>query len=134
MRERETQGSVAAHGDPADGAAGAAGKNPVLAFDLRDEFLQEEVVIAHKAIGGVDVKAAAALRSDDQKVTHLVLVAQILEQGPAAAVEKRLFVVSQTAKKIEYRITLRGLLGGACIVARGQVDAKVDHLFQDVAV
>ena len=134
MRERETQGPVAAHGNSADGAARAAGPDPVFAFNVRQEFLQKKVVVAYRALGGVDVEAAPALRRDDEKVAHLVLVAQIVEQRPSTAIEECLLVVAQAVQKIEHRITRWGMLRRARIVARGHVDAIADHLFEDVAV
>src|SRR5438270_1727205 len=76
MREGEPQGSVATHGNPADCATGTAGANAIFAFDLRHEFLQKKIAVAHRAIGRIDVEAAAAFRSYDQKVSHLGLVAE----------------------------------------------------------
>ena len=110
------------------------GANAVFALDVRHEFLQKEIAVAYRAVGRVDVEAAPALRRDDQKIAHLVLVAQIVEQRPAAAVEKCLLVVAQAVQKIEHRISLRRMLRRARVVAGGQVDAVMDDMFQDVAV
>src|SRR5260221_7782413 len=121
MCKGETQGSVAAHGDAADGASGTSGEDAVFGFDVRQEFLKKEVAVAHRAVDGVDVEAAFGLGCDDEVVGHLVLAAEIVEHGPAAAVEQGSFVVAQAVKKVEHRITLCRMLGCARIVSGGQV-------------
>src|SRR5271154_835974 len=123
MRESEAQCSVAAHGNSADGATRAAGQDSVFALDVRKQFLQEKIAVAHGAVGGVDVEAASGLRRDNQEVAHLVLFAKIVEQRPAAAVEQGLLVIAQAVQKIEHRITLSGMLRRSRVVTGGQVDA-----------
>src|SRR5580658_3580745 len=117
MGESEAQRSVAAHGNSADGAACAAGSYPVLAFDVRQKLLQEKVAVAYRTVGRVDVETAPALRRDDEKVAHLVLFAEVVEQGPAAAVEERLLVVAQAVQEVQHRIALNRTLRRARIVA-----------------
>src|SRR5580692_2138888 len=123
MREGEAQGAIAAHRDAANGASRTAGKNPILAFHLRNEFLQKEVAVRHGAIGRVDIERAAPLWSDDQEITHLALVAQIVEQRPAAAIEEGLLVVAEAVQKIEHRVAPCRMLRRTCIVAGWQVYA-----------
>jgi len=84
-------------------------------------------------ISRVDIKSPPAFGRDNKKVAHLVLIAQVIEQGPAAAVEKRLLVVAKAVQKIKYGITFLRMLRSARIVPCGQVNAVVDDLLEDMA-
>src|SRR5947209_13433330 len=134
MRESEPQRPVSAHGYSADRASRTAGANAVFAFDMRHELLQEEIAVPYRPICGVDVKTAPALGRYDQEITHLVLLAQIVQQCPSPAVEERPLVVAQPMQKVNHGIALRGLLACACVVSRWQVNAVVHDLLQNAAV
>src|ERR1700719_443403 len=134
MREAKAQCAIASHGDSADRASRAAGANPVFTFDVGQELLQKKIVVAHGSVRRIDVKAAAAFGCGDEKIAHLVLLAQILEQRPAATVEEGLLVIAQTVQEIEHRIALwRILLRGGIVVCR-YVDAIMHDLLKDMAV
>ncbi len=134
MRKGEVQGPVASHGNSADGSSCAAGTDAVFSLDVRQEFLQKKVAVTHGVVGGVDVEAAMSLGGNDEKVVHLVLLAQIVEQSPTAAVKEGLLVVAQAVQKIENWIPLWGMLCCTRVIARGHVDAIVGYLFKDFAV
>ena len=63
-----------------------------------------------------------------------MLVAQIVEQGPAATVEERLLVVAQAVQEIKHRIATWRMLGGARIVTSRQIDAVADNLLKNAAI
>src|SRR5580704_2063009 len=134
MSERQPQGSVTAHRNSADRASLTTRANSVLAVDVRHELLQKKIAVAHRTVGGVDVKTPPALRRGDEEIAHLMLIAQIVQKCPAAAVEQRLFVVAEAVKKIQDRITPRRILGCARVVARGQVNAIVNASLQDLTI
>src|ERR1700721_1715631 len=134
MGEGDPQCSIAAHGNAADRAARAPRKNAVGTFDVRHELLQKKIAVAHRAIRRVDVKASSAFRRNDEKISQLVLVTQIVEQGPSATVEQRLLVVAEAVQKIKHRIALRRISRRAGIVSRWQVDTVVNRLLENSAV
>src|SRR5208282_2831712 len=134
MSKGQPQGSVAAHRNTADRASLTARPDAVLALDVRDELLQKEIAVAHRAVGRIDVKTAPALGRGDKKITHLVLIAQIVEQSPSATVKQRLFVVAQAVQKIQHGISSRRSLCRTRVVARRQINAIVDAPLQNLAV
>src|SRR5579864_599499 len=101
MGEGHTQGAIPAHGDPADCTSGTAGANAVSAFDVGHELLQKEIAVAYGAVRGINVETSSAFRGHDQKIPHLVLIAQIVEKRPASTFKQSLFVVSKTMQEIE---------------------------------
>src|SRR3954463_12988204 len=134
MRKGKAQRSVSAHGNSADAPSRASRSNAVFVFNMRHEFLQEKITVADRPAGGIDVKTSPAFRSDHQEIAHLMLLAQIVEQRPAATVKQRPFVVAQAVQKVQHRIALRRLLRRTLVVSRWQVDAVVDDLLQNAAV
>src|SRR5690348_11538069 len=118
MRKCKPQRAVSTHGDSANGPARTPRSNAILAFNLWHELLQKEVTVAHGAVRRVYVKAAPALRGDDEKIAHLALPAEIVEQRPPTTVEERLLIVTEAMQKIEHRISARRMLRRARVVAR----------------
>src|SRR5215471_3874976 len=98
MRKRKPQCAVPSHGNSGDRASNSPGDNPVFSFNVRHELLQEEIAVPHGSICRIDIEAAPSLWRGDQKVTHLLLFAQIVQQSPTAAVKKRLLVVAEPMK------------------------------------
>src|SRR5215471_2589038 len=105
MRERKPQCTVTSHGNAGDRASSSPGDNPVFSFNVWHELLQEEIAIPHGTIRRIDVEAAPSVRCCDQKVSHLLLLSQIVQQSPTAAVKKRLLVVTEPMKEIENGIS-----------------------------
>src|SRR5579863_4087359 len=101
---------------------------------MREKFLQKKIAVAHRAVGGVDVEAASALRCGDQEITHFMLLTEIIEQAPAAATEQGLLVIAQSVQEIKHWITSRRMLGRAGVISGGQIDAIMNDLLEDVAV
>src|SRR3974377_1449781 len=101
MQECKPESAVSAHGYAADGPASASSRHPIFLFYVGDEFLQKEVVVAKRAVRRVDGEAPPAIRRHDEKVAQFVLMAQVVDQGPGAAVEQRLFVVTQAVQEVE---------------------------------
>src|ERR1041385_2904201 len=129
MPEGVSQCAIPSHGNSADGARRAASANAVLAFNVRHEFLQKKIAGAESAVGGIDVKASPAFRCDDQKITHAMLLTQVIQQRPSSAVEQSSFVVAQAVQEIQNRIRL--LCG---VVSRGQVNAVMHCPLENAAV
>src|SRR5579864_6028230 len=121
MSERHAQGSVSAHGNPADSPPDTAGANAVPAFDVGHELLQQEIAVANGAVRRIDVEASSAFWSDDQEISHLVLAAQIVEKCPASTVKQSLFVIAKSMQEIEDRISACWFLGTCRVVAPRQV-------------
>ncbi len=119
---------------PADRPTIPAFADAVFRFDHRDEFLQKEIAVAHRAVGGIDVESSSAFRRDDKKFSHLVLPAKIVEQRPSATVEEGSLVVAEAVKKIQHGIFLCGVLACARLVAGRKVDAVVNRMFQNAAI
>src|ERR1700693_5688559 len=134
MSESETQRAITSHGDAADRSIIPALADAVFRFDRRDEFLQEELAVAHRAVRGIDVERSPAFRRDDKKFSHLVLPAKIVKQCPPAAVKEGPLVVAEAVEEIQHGIFLFGPLGRACVVAGWKVDAVVNRMFQNAAV
>ena len=134
MAEGEAQRTVSAHGDSSDRSIAAALADAVFLFDERDKFLQKKIAVANGAVGGVDVKTPPAFRSDDEKITDLLLLAKVVEHCPCAAVEKRLLVIAQAVEKIEDRIVSWRALFCAGVVASRKVDTVVDWVLENSAV
>src|SRR6266516_4018894 len=68
------------------------------------------------------------------QIAHLVLLAQIIQQCPAAAVEQRLLVIAQAMQKIQNGVTLRWMLRPALIVTGGNKNAIANRALQDATV
>src|SRR5712692_3749450 len=134
MRESKPQRAVASHGDAADGATASPSVDTVFGFDERDELLQKKIAVAGCAVGGIDVEGASAFRSDNQKLSYLVLLPKIIKQRPSAAVKQRALIVAEAVQEIEDWVCLGRMLGCTGVVAGGKVDAVVDRMFQDPAV
>src|SRR5437764_11286253 len=129
MREGESQCAIPTHGNSADGAGRAAFANAVLAFNVRHEFLQKKIAVPESTVCGIDVKASPAFRCDDQKITHAMLLTQVIQQRPSSAVEQSPFVVAQAVQEIQNGIRL--LCG---VVSRGQVNAVMHDSLQNAAL
>src|ERR1039458_1220801 len=134
MSKSETQRTITTHGDAADRSIISAFADPVFRFDQRDEFLQEEITVAHRAVGGIDVERLPAFRGNNEEFSHLVLPAKIFEERPSAAVKEGSFVVAEAVEKVQHGICLRRMLVRASIVAGGKVDAVVNRVLQNLAV
>src|SRR4029077_18069562 len=95
--------AVSTHGHAGDALAQAPRTNAILALDERHEFLEKEVAVADLASisSRIDVKAAPTLRSDDEEVADLALLAKIFNQLPGAGVDERLLVVAETMEEVE---------------------------------
>jgi hypothetical protein len=101
MSEGEMEGAVAAHGNAGNGAIGAAGTDAVAVFDERKKFPQEEGFVADFAVAGVDIEASPAGGSGDEEFLEAAFFAEILDEVPAAGVEKCLLVVAESVEEIE---------------------------------
>src|SRR5580765_3455238 len=134
MGKGEAQSTVPSHGNATEGSACAARADAVFALNVRQEFLEEEVAVTNRAVGGVDVEAAPSFGRDNQEVAHLVLAAQIVKQCPTARVEESLLVVAESVQKIQYWISLGRMVRRTRVITGGQVDAVVDDLFENTAV
>lgn len=102
--ECETECAIAPHGYAANCPPRPTAMDAISAFNVGHEFLKKKVAVAHFASGGVDVKTGLGLRSDNEELADLVLLAKILNQVPSARFEKCLFVLAQTVKKVEHGI------------------------------
>src|SRR5271167_3299302 len=107
MGKGETKRSVASHRDPGDGPRLALSLNPVFAFDVGYEFLQEEVAVADFAVGRVYVEAGLGLWRDNQEIDNFVLLSQVLDQVPSASFEQSLFILAESVEEIECGIAFR---------------------------
>lgn len=63
-----------------------------------------------------------------------MVLAEIVEHRPAAAVEERFLVVAQAVQEIEYWIVLGRVLLCAGVVAGWKVDAVMDCILENPAV
>src|SRR5207245_5088553 len=118
-------------GNAADGALFGTRAHAICALDVRNELAQKKVAVAHRSVSGVDIKTAAAFGRNNEKLPDCVLAAQIVEQGPASAMEQSLFVVAEAVQKIQHGIARRRLRVG---VTCGQVDTEMDDLLENLAV
>src|SRR5437763_12926649 len=134
MGKSETQRAIASHGDAADGAAAPAFTNTVVRLDVRDEFLQKEITVTHRAVGGIDVERAPAFGRDDEELSYLLLLSKIIEHCPSAAVEQCALVIPEPVQEIKHGIGLNRMFSRACAVTGGKVDAIVNWTFQNAAV
>src|SRR5579872_4196775 len=75
MRKSETQRAVASHGNTADAPGTSGPADAIFVLDERNEFLQEKVAVAHRAVGRINIKGASTFGSNDQKISDLMLVA-----------------------------------------------------------
>src|SRR5580700_1419433 len=133
MSEGEPQRTIATHGDAADRPIVPALADPIFRFDERDEFVQEEITVAHRPISRINVERSPAFGRDDEKFSHLVLAAKIVEHRPSPAVKKSALVITEAVQKIQYGICLRGMLSSTGVVAGGKVDAVVNRMLQNLA-
>src|SRR6266702_4245986 len=101
MRECESQCPISSHRNSGDGAGRPPGANTIFVLNMWQEFLQEEVTVAHGTVGGIHVEAAPAFGRGDQKIADLMLVAQIIEQRPPSAIEQSSFIVAEAMQKIK---------------------------------
>jgi hypothetical protein len=96
--------------------------------------LQKEITVAHRTVSRINVERSSAFGRDDEKFSHLVLAAKIVEHRPSPAIEKCSLVIAETVQKIQHGICLRGMLSRTGIVAGGKVDAVVNRMLQNLAV
>ena len=94
IAEGNAQCAVSTHGHAFNAARLTCRLDAVLTFNEGHEFLQEEVAVTFLAVGRVHVKAAAALRRHDNEIADLLLLAQVLDQGPRSTVDQCLLVVA----------------------------------------
>src|ERR1700693_438078 len=134
MCKSKSKRAITPHGDAADRPIIPALADPVFCFDHRYEFLQKEIAVADRAINGIDVERLPAFRRNDEKFSHLVLLAKIIEQRPPAAVKKCSLVVAQAVQEVQHGIGLCGTPGCAGVIAGRKVDAVVDRMFQNAAL
>ena len=134
MSEGNPQRTISAHGDAADRSVTTPLADTVFTFDQRDEFLQEEVAVANRTVGRIDVEGSPAFRRNDEKLPYLVLAAEIVKQRPAAAVKESALVVAQAVQEVEHWIASDRMRGCAGVIAGRKVNAVVDLMFQDRAV
>lgn len=134
MAERKAKGTVATHRNAADRSILTTTTDPVSVFNRGNELLQKEIAVAHRSIRGIDIETASAFRSNDQKIADLMLLAKVIEQRPSATIEEGLLVVAEAVKKVKHGIALRRLLGCACVITGGQIDAVVNRMVENFAV
>src|SRR5580692_3823240 len=132
MAEGETQRAVTPHGNTADRPVISALGNAVFLFDQRDELLKKEVAITDGTVCGVDIETASTLRGDDEKLPKLMFLAEVVEQCPAAAVEKRFLIVAKAVEEIQHGIVLWNSLGRTSVIAGWQVHAVVNRVFENL--
>src|ERR1700688_1331066 len=134
MKESETQRAVTAHRDAADRPIISALLDAVFVLDEGDEFLQEEIAVAHGTVGRIDIERLSTLGSDDEKFSNFALLPEIVEQSPSARVKKSSLVVAEAVQKIKHRVGLGWMLRSAGFIAGGQVNAVMNRMFQNSAV
>ena len=132
MGEGETQRAVSSHGNAGDGPALPSRADAIFAFDRRDEFLQKEIAVAERVARRVDVETALAFRRHHQKVTDLMLAAQVFDHAPSAGAEQRLLVLAETVQEVEHGIAPRRRIFG--VIVRRQLHAVVNRLLENAAV
>src|SRR5487761_525736 len=107
MAKSKMQSAVAAHGNSADAAIMTAGPRAVRAFDERQKFADEEILVTLAAVARIDVEAGVGVGRDDEKFAELMLFPKIFDQIPSAGADEHLFVLAESVKKIEHRIAPR---------------------------
>src|SRR5205814_2540322 len=80
-------------------------------LNVGDEFLQEEIAVTSFTICRIDKEGSPPLGRRDKEVADPVLLPQVLNYIPAAAVEERLLVVAYSVEEIQHRIAARRVLG-----------------------
>src|ERR1700722_20109860 len=99
-------------------------------FHIRKKLHQHKILVALFAVTGVDIKRGTSIVRGDQKIFELAFVAHVLQKIPCAGMDKELFVVPQTMKKIQDRES-------PCFISikrRWKNDAVRDRTGQDFAV
>lgn len=101
VAEGEMERAKTAHRDAGDGSIGAAGSDSIAVFDKGEKFLRQKILVAGLAVLGIDVETRASVRSRDQKIFQLVVVAEIFDDVPCAGVDEELFIVAESMEEIE---------------------------------
>ena len=96
----ETQRPITTHRNPGNSPLLADGANPVMAFDERNKFLNEESLVAHFSVARIDVKRAAGVGRDQQEFADFIRRAKIFHFVGYAGVHQDLFVPAQAMQKI----------------------------------
>src|SRR5487761_266957 len=107
MAKSQVQSAVAPHGNSANAAIMAAGPRAIRAFNERQEFADEEILVAVVTVARIDVETGVRVGRDDQKFAKLVLLPKILNQIPSTGADEHLLVFAQAVKKIKDRIAPR---------------------------
>src|ERR1017187_5911436 len=107
MAERKMQRAVPAHGHACDAAISASVAGAIVSLDEGHEFLHQEILVALASISRVNEEGAAPIGRSDHELADLLLIPQILNQVPAARVEKRLLILAETVQEIEHGIAAR---------------------------
>ncbi len=139
MSKGEAKCAVSPHGNSSNRSCLALTTNAVGGFDVRNEFLQKEIVVANFTVRGVYVKAGLRVGCDDQKITDLVLLAEIFDQVPSTAFEQSLLVLAKPVQKIQHCVMLTRMVCGRGVVTGWKQHAVVngfseDATFQGIAI
>jgi|ERR1700674_354798 len=129
MAKAEMQRAVPAHGNSGNAAGSAPGLRAIAFFDLGKKFLEEKILVTKAAIARVDVEAGASIRRDDEEITELMPLPEVLDKIEAAGMNEHLLVVAEAVKKIENGIAARLFR----VVAGRQKDAVSDGVAEDFA-
>src|SRR5262245_48405217 len=129
MTKRDVQSTVASHRNTADSAVRTSGTDPIPRFNAGKKLLHQEILVADLPAVRIDVKRRTSLRRDNQKLTDLLPLPQVLHQVERATVHEHLLVVPEPMKKIENGIFLRLV----AVIARRQNNAVVHGMRKNLA-
>src|SRR5260370_5416954 len=129
MAEGQMQSAIPAHGNPCNAPGSASGLRAIALFNLGKKFPEKRILVTKAAITGVYVEAGASIRRDDQKITELTPLPEVLDKIESARMNEHLLVVAEAMKKIEDGIAASLF----CVVAGRQDDAVSDGMAEDFA-
>src|SRR5258708_2041827 len=129
MAEGQMQSAIPAHGNPGNAPGSASGLRAIALFNLGKKFPEKRILVTKAAITGVYVEAGASIRRDDQKITELTPLPEVLDKIESARMNEHLLVVAEAMKKIEDGIAASFFR----VVAGRQDDAVSDGMAEDFA-
>src|SRR5260370_41150924 len=98
MAEGEMQRAVSAHRNSGDAARGAPVLDAIAFFDLRQNFVEKEILITTVAVAGIYVEAGTPIRRDDQQITELMALPKVRDEIETAGMDKRFLVATQAVE------------------------------------
>ena len=109
MLHAEVQRAIAPHGDAADSAGLATCNGPILVVDCRDEFLDEEILVALMAVKGIDVETLAAFRHHDDEFADLSLAHQAFPGLLPAVFTPAPRMFEEAVQEVKHRVAVGAL-------------------------